>query len=71
MSCAGGVSAYLPIVCMRSRRLFDSFYTFEGAAPGDFATWRDAMLWFFKKVMRGAPTELGCNSCPLQSLCTA
>ena len=50
MSCVSGVSAYLPIVFMRSRRLFDSLYTFEGAAPGDFATWRDTMLWFFKKV---------------------
>ncbi|KAL4419406.1 hypothetical protein ABPG77_003380 [Micractinium sp. CCAP 211/92] len=44
----GTVSAYMPLVFMRDRRLFDRFYTFEGAAERDFAAWRDALLWFLK-----------------------
>ena len=47
---AGTVSAYLPLVFMRDRHLFDAFYTFEGASEADYASWRSAMLWFFKKV---------------------
>ncbi len=38
----------MPLVFMRDRRLFDRFYTFEGAAESDFAAWRDALLWFLK-----------------------
>lgn len=30
----------------------DPFYTFEGAEPGDFNLWREAMLWFFRKVCK-------------------
>lgn len=45
---AGTASAYMPLVFMRDRRLFDRFYTFEGAAERDFAAWRDALLWFLK-----------------------
>lgn len=46
----GTASAYLPLVFMRDRRMFDRFYTFRGAAERDFAAWRDALLWFLKKV---------------------
>lgn len=53
---AGTVSAYLPLVFMGDRRLFDRFYTFEGAAERDLAAWRDALLWFLK---------VGCGSCCL------
>lgn len=33
----------------------DPFYTFEGADAVDFSLWRDAMLWFFKKVGGALP----------------
>lgn len=33
----------------------DPFYTFEGADAVDFSLWRDAMLWFFKKVGEALP----------------
>lgn len=45
-----GVSAYLPLCFMRSRHLFDSYYTFEDASEEDFELWRSTMLWFFRKV---------------------
>lgn len=50
---AGTASAYLPLVFMRDRRMFDRFYTFRGAAARDFAAWRDALLWFLKVAPRG------------------
>lgn len=30
----------------------DALYTFEEADSSDFQLWRDAMLWFLKKVGR-------------------
>lgn len=42
----------------------DPFYTFEGADAGDFSLWRDAMLWFFKKVGRPQPSRVfRCSGC--------
>lgn len=34
------------------RHLMDALYTFEEADSSDFQLWRDAMLWFLKKVGR-------------------
>jgi hypothetical protein len=53
------VSAYLPLVFMRDRHLFDAFYTFEGASEADFASWHSVMLWFFKKVSGACHCSLG------------
>ena len=35
---------------MRDRHLFDAFYTFERAAPADYALWQRCFLWFLRKV---------------------
>ncbi|PSC74347.1 P-loop containing nucleoside triphosphate hydrolase [Micractinium conductrix] len=47
----GDVSAYLPLLFMRDhKQLFSDFYTFEGATAEDSRRWRDALLWFLRKV---------------------
>lgn len=50
MSAVAGVSAYLPLCWMRDWRRFAPLYDFQGAPERDFRAWRDAALWFFRKV---------------------
>lgn len=47
---SAGASAYMPLMFMRRERLFRRYYSMKDAAAGELERWRDAFLYFCKKL---------------------
>lgn len=47
---SGGISPYMCLFFMKQSRRFFNYYHFRGAQPWEFQAWKDALLYFLKKV---------------------